>query len=223
MTRLVLSRAVLCLGRVIRVMAIAAPLAGCGGNLSVPADGGADGSSPASQCPSTADVDSNAALGRACAAPEGTRCFDPTCDACTKSCPAVSCTQGTWKPAVNTAICTEPPDAGGSVDARAPSDASVCIDLDLSTYDQSCKTDPDCFAVTGGTFCSNAPWCMCPAATINVDGKSRYDAALKDIQTRLAPGPGGCTCPYFGAPRCILGKCALCGGAAGPADCRDGG
>ena len=225
MTRPPFSRAVVCLARVIRGMAIAAaPIVACGGNLSTPVDGGADGSSPATHCPSNAEIDANSALGQACAAPEGTYCFNPTCDACNKSCPAVSCTNGTWKQAVNTAICTGQPDAGGSVDAGADADANVCITLDPSTYDHACTQDPDCMTVTGGTFCGNGPWCMCPAETINVDGKSRYDAELQNIESHLKPGPGGCTCPFFGTARCVVGKCTLCGGAAGtPPGCPDAG
>ena len=223
MTSYLVSCAALCRRRALRVIAIAIALSGCGGSLASPADGGpADGSVPSTGCPSYGDIDTQAAVGKACA-PEGTYCLNPTCDPCNMNCPAVKCTQGTWTPAVNTALCTSAPDASPGADAGAP-DARVCIDIDPTSFDQTCKGDSDCFEVTGGTFCGNGPWCMCGGASINVDDQSRYEAALADLRSRITPGPGGCFCPYLGSPRCVHGLCTLCGGPGGAnPGCPDGG
>jgi hypothetical protein len=212
---------------VFRVIAVAATLYACGGSVASPLDGPADASTPPpSGCPSTHDLDTNAALGQSCTAPEGTTCFDPACDACTRSCPALRCAHGTWAQAVNTAICVSQPDASPDLDAAPPPDARVCADLSPTGFDQSCTKDADCMQATFGTFCSNEPWCMCGGATINVADKPRYDAALQDLRSHVTPGPGGCLCPFLGTPRCAVGQCTLCGGPANPPghpECPDAG
>jgi hypothetical protein len=222
MARSLVSCAPLCRSRALRVIAVVVALAGCGGSLASPVDGGSsEGSSPPpAGCPSIHDIDTEASVGKACT-PEGTYCLNPACDPCTKNCPAVKCAQGVWATAINTALCTGTPDA--SVDTGTAPDAAVCIDIDPTTFDNTCNVDADCMAVTGGTFCGNGPWCMCLGATINVDGQTRYQAEIADLESRIKPGPGGCTCPFFGSPRCNLGHCALCGGAAGNEGCPDGG
>jgi hypothetical protein len=218
------SRAVLCRPRGLRVTAILIALSGCGGAVASTSNGGpaADVSSTSPGCPSTSEIDGEAAVGQACA-PEGTYCLNPACDACNMHCPAVSCTHGVWTPAVNTALCTSKPDAGPGIDATP--DGGACIDLDPRSFDQTCSGDSDCVEVTGGTFCAGASWCTCGGESINVDDKSRYDTAFKNIQSTLTPGPGGCFCPYLGSPRCAAGHCTLCGGPGGsPNDgCPDGG
>lgn len=102
-----------------------------------------------------------------------------------------------------------PPDEG-------PPDTGVCVNVDLSTYDVSCKVDSDCIQITSGEICSGS--CACGGSTINADGQSRYDQQLSQVQ--LAP----CACPAFGVARCITGTCTLCKyGPNGTANCPDGG
>jgi hypothetical protein len=215
--------AVLCHPHAAPGVVIALALAGCGGTVEasivdrpVP---DASSAPPPEGCPSESDIDTGAAVGKACA-PEGTYCTNPACDPCARTCPAVQCTQRVWTRAVNTALCT------GSSDAStgdAGSDGAVCIDLTPSTFDQTCTLDSDCFMVTGGHFCSGAPWCMCGLAAINVDGQSRYQQELKDIQSRLTPGPRGCSCPFLGRPTCVSKQCVLCSGPSTTPGCPDAG
>lgn len=206
------SCAVLC--QLVAIHVIAITLAGCGGATTTSrsdAGGPPDASRPAdaaTSCPGILDINSGAALGKACAT-EATYCTDPACDPCVQNCPAVSCTNGTWKPAVNTALCT--------ADAVPP----PCPAIDGSGFDQSCQSDPDCVAVTAGSFCPGAPQCLCGRDAINAKDKSSYEQQLSAIEAQSHPGPGGCNCPFFGTPRCIAHHCTLCGGA-GPA-CPDGG
>jgi hypothetical protein len=62
---------------------------------------------------------------------------------------------------------------------------------------------------------------MCPDGAMNVDDQSRYEQAYQRV-VALASGSDRCPCPYFGAPRCVTGKCRLCGGASGsPPGCPD--
>jgi hypothetical protein len=229
MANLRISCAILCRSRALRVLAIAAALSGCGGAQVSSVDGGAQISpvdapmtSPTG-CPSYREIDTNAAVGNACA-PDEAYCLNPTCDPCNKNCPAVRCVHGTWRPAVSTAICAAKPDASMSGDTGAPPDGGACVTIDPLSYDQTCSQDSSCIRVTPGTFCQDAPWCSCGFATINVEGQSRYEAALQD-RSRLTPGPGGChSCPYLGTPRCVAGRCTLCGGAGSANDgCPDGG
>jgi hypothetical protein len=206
----------------LRVVAITVALSGCGGSLASPVDGGpADAGASPTGCPSTHDIDTKAAVGKACT-PDGTTCLNPACDACNEDCPAVRCAHGIWTPAVNTAICIAP-DAGTGSDTGAPPDAGLCIDMSPSGFDQACTGDPDCIRVAVGTMCTNAPWCMCAAASINVADQARYEAALEDMQSRITPGPQGCSCPFFGSPRCVGSRCTLCGGAGSSPGCPDGG
>jgi hypothetical protein len=215
--------AVLCHSRAARAFVIAIALAGCGGVVEASIDDRAvpDASSsapPPTGCPIASDIDTGASLGKACA-PEGTYCANPACDPCERTCPAVQCTQRVWTRAVNTALCT------GSSDAAigdASGDGAVCIDIDPSTFDQTCALDSDCFEVTAGTFCGGAAWCMCGFAAINVDGQSRYQQDLQDI-SRLPPGPRGCNCPAMGRPACVAKQCVLCGGPASTPGCPDAG
>ena len=225
-----LSRAPLCHRRAVRVIAIAiAPaLASCGGIAASPIDGGPQGGAEGGPitasvgCPSMSDIDSNAAVGKACA-PAGTYCFNPACDACTKNCPAVSCTHAVWTPAINTAICTGNQDASAEADVGVPFEGGACGAIDSSTYDKTCTTDSSCIAITSGTFCSDTPWCICLGDTINVDGQSRYKKELSDLQSRLMPGPGGCSCPFLGNARCVQGRCTICGPGGSNPGCPDGG
>jgi hypothetical protein len=102
------------------------------------------------------------------------------------------------------------------VDA-GPADAGLCVDVDLSTYDQSCKGDSDCVEISAGLLCSGN--CACGGSTINVDGQARYDQEIAPIDFGLCP------CPAEGVPRCVTGKCTLCGslGQNQPPGCPDGG
>ncbi len=176
-------------------VAITLSLAGCGGMVAGSPDGG-------SGCPSASDIQTQAAVGTACAS-DGLFCPEPDCDPCSQNCRAVECTQGVWEPAANTGICTM--------------DSGHCVVIDLKSFDQSCNVDSDCMAVTSGTFCSGQAFCVCPTAAINVDGQSQYEA---DVQLLQSLGPSMCGCPLFGTPRCFAHQCTICGGGQ---PCPDGG
>jgi hypothetical protein len=107
-------------------------------------------------------------------------------------------------------------ESGVTVDAGPP-DAGFCVDVDLSTYDTSCKADGDCINVTAGLICDGD--CLCGgSAAINVDGQARYEATIAPVQQ------AACECPVSGAPRCIARQCTLCGPGTNPFhECPDGG
>lgn len=134
--------------------------------------------------------------------PSGCPCFDggkPTCVNHT-------CT-----------LCT--PGSGGScsvtVDAGPPpADAAACVNIEVSTYDQSCTTSSDCVEVTAGMVCTGE--CSCGGSLINVDGQPRYDEATAGIV------PAMCSCPTWGEPACVQDKCVFCLGSNQPG-CPDGG
>jgi hypothetical protein len=103
------------------------------------------------------------------------------------------------------------PEAGPSPEA------GVCVDIALSSFDQSCKEDTDCIDITAGTICTGQ--CACGGSAINVSGEAAYQQALASIGSGVA-----CPCPLGGQPRCLTGHCALCGyGLDQPAGCPDGG
>jgi hypothetical protein len=126
-------------------------------------------------------------------------------------CPAslVTCTAG--------ACCAggpfDPPACNLAVDAG--SDAGLCVNVDLSTYDTSCTKDSDCFQITAGELC--APPCLCGGAAINVSGEPRYNAAIAPLLNTL----GGCDCPVAFPVTCFQNTCQVCSPSGVP--CADGG
>jgi hypothetical protein len=98
---------------------------------------------------------------------------------------------------------------GGSYEASAadvttgPKDSStgICVDIVLSSYDQTCTTSADCIDITSGTLCPGS--CDCGGSTINKDGQAKYNAATAGIKF------GGCPCPAPLPPMCISGMCKL--------------
>jgi hypothetical protein len=110
-------------------------------------------------------------------------------------------------------LCTghpgDPPACGsGIIDGGS----TACVDIDLSTYDASCKQDSDCTMITAGRVCADG--CMCGGSAINTDGLARYNATVSALGPSLE-----CPCAYEGVPTCIANQCTLCG----PAGCPDGG
>ena len=96
------------------------------------------------------------------------------------------------------------------------SDGSVCVYIDLSTYDQSCVADTDCALVAVGLLCSGS--CGCPGSTINKSQMARYDAETSSVSL------GTCPCVAIGVPRCLQSACKICGfGPNQPPGCSDGG
>lgn len=102
--------------------------------------------------------------------------------------------------------------SGASPDASAEGgsgDGAVCVNVVLSSYDQTCNVDTDCVEITSGTICNGS--CECGGSVINIDGQSRY-------QSQVAPiTPSGCPCAYDGNPKCINHSCTLCAPGAGGA------
>jgi hypothetical protein len=107
-------------------------------------------------------------------------------------------------------------DAQMSLDG-SPLDGGQCVDIDLSTYDQSCVTSSDCIEITSGLICPKS--CSCGGSTINQSGQSRYDEAINSIVTE------DCPCAFTGAPKCFQGECIMCDSASGsgPTGCQDAG
>ncbi|MDP8999124.1 MAG: hypothetical protein M3O46_03330 [Myxococcota bacterium] len=57
------------------------------------------------------------------------------------------------------------PPACHSTAAQAGPDGSACVDVDLTTYDQSCQSSTDCTGITAGVLCRGA--CTCGGAAVN--------------------------------------------------------
>ncbi len=94
------------------------------------------------------------------------------------------------------------PDGGG-----ASGDAASCVNVDLSTYDRSCKQASDCVSVTAGEVCTGQ--CSCGGSFINAGALGRYQQAVAGIE------PGTCFCGVGPAPECIDGTCTV-GSSIGP-------
>jgi hypothetical protein len=102
---------------------------------------------------------------------------------------------------------TSLPDAGSG---------GACVDIDLTTYDQSCNGDSDCIIVTPGVLCPGA--CACGGAAVNFSEATRYGDAISSLS-----GIDRCPCAFDGTPTCVQNKCVLCGGPSPSAACPDGG
>ncbi len=94
-------------------------------------------------------------------------------------------------------------------------EGGACVNIDLSTYDQSCSLDGDCILVAAGNLCPGA--CGCPASPINVKEQARYEAAVAPAHLLACP------CAYPGSPRCVQNKCTLCTPNSTEPGCFDGG
>jgi hypothetical protein len=131
-----------------------------------------------------------------CDAGGSPQCVNHQCQACNPSCPDL--------------------DAQPPPDSAAP-DAGQCVDIELSTYDQSCQESSDCVAIYSGTVCTGAGSCLCPGSAINQSGQARYDAVINSLTFTGPP----CACPFFGSPTCASGTCVMCVPGSGTAGCPD--
>jgi hypothetical protein len=90
--------------------------------------------------------------------------------------------------------------------ASAPSSSQMqqgCVNLDLSTFDRSCRADSDCMSIASGMACPSG--CFCPNDAINVDMRLRYETTVASLpfNTAACPCPSG---PPQG-PVCTKGVC----------------
>jgi hypothetical protein len=127
-------------------------------------------------------------------APDSSVDASPSFDASTTSTPDASST-GTPDATIDSA--TDIPDAG-----PPPPVIDGCVDIVLSTYDQSCQKSSDCIGITAGEVCTGG--CACGGAVINVSEEARYNQAIAGIQSE------GCPCPPPGMPTCVQGTCTTC-------------
>jgi hypothetical protein len=97
-------------------------------------------------------------------------------------------------------------------------DGASCVDIELSSYSQTCSTASDCTLIAVGTICSGADACAeCTTTPINKSGEAQYQAAVS-----LVTVTGICACPAEIVPSCVHGTCTICAGSSDPA-CSDGG
>jgi len=106
-------------------------------------------------------------------------------------------------------------ESGSSEGSTGGGEASACVDIVVSSYDQSCKTSADCVGITAGTLCSGS--CDCGGSTINKDGIARYDAAISGLTF------SACPCVAAGKPECVFGSCTICGFGSKTPGCPDAG
>jgi hypothetical protein len=87
-------------------------------------------------------------------------------------------------------------------------DAGVCVTIDPSAYDTSCKTKSDCMAASTGVVCSLGCMGACPNTAINVRGKAHYEQALRPVSSTMA---ASCGCGSQDASvDCIASVCTYC-------------
>ena len=93
-------------------------------------------------------------------------------------------------------------DGGTQQDA---SDGGKCVDIDPTAFDTACNITSDCVQIAAGTFCAGYN-CSCPSAAISASSQDAYQALISSVPH----GPGICSCPLLGSPKCITGHCVFC-------------
>jgi hypothetical protein len=89
---------------------------------------------------------------------------------------------------------------GGELDtAISTTDGATCVDIDVSTYAQSCMQASDCILIQTGEVCSGQ--CSCGGLPVSASEQSRYDQATSGITF------GACSCPKEVAPSCFENRC----------------
>jgi hypothetical protein len=94
--------------------------------------------------------------------------------------------------------------AGLAGAVSAPSSSQTpesCVNIDLASFDRSCRTDSDCMAVRGGMACPSG--CACPNTAINVDDRLMYEETVASLPFTL----GTCPCPSGPPHLCTQGVC----------------
>jgi hypothetical protein len=81
----------------------------------------------------------------------------------------------------------------------------LCVDVNASSFDRSCKVDSDCIEVATGALCTGQ--CRCPTDTISASAQGAYDMAIAPI---LNGPPPNCLCPSPGYAYCSGGTCSIC-------------
>ncbi len=137
------------------------------------------------------------------------RCVNKTC---------TICGPGSTDPSCNPDGGSGGADGGGGSDGTAGSDGSSgaeggagCVNIDLSTYDQSCNVASDCVVIVTGEVCSGS--CACGGSPVNKSGEARWKAATAGIKFDACP----CASEQV---VCSGGMCAFC---TDPKGCTDGG
>ena len=100
-------------------------------------------------------------------------------------------------------ICTGAPSDPSSCGVMVGDDTGPsCVDVDISSFDVSCRNDGDCIEVTTGEICSDS--CACGGSAISATEEQRYEEETSGIPTEACP------CVSAGSPRCVAGSCAIC-------------
>jgi hypothetical protein len=105
------------------------------------------------------------------------------------------------------------PSGSGSTTSTSGSSTGACINVNPSSFDQSCNLSSDCVAIVSGTICTGE--CLCGGnAAINVSDQSRYFAEVKAVVL------GMCGCPAGAPAACSNHTCVACTGRpSDPPEC----
>jgi hypothetical protein len=115
---------------------------------------------------------------------EAPRCLDGQCTLCIGDQPEGCGDSGTTTIEDGGIAVVE----GGEFDTGiSDADGSACVDIDLSTYDQSCNVPTDCILIQTGEVCSGQ--CSCGGSPVSASEQSRWEEATSGIMF------SACNCP----------------------------
>jgi hypothetical protein len=87
----------------------------------------------------------------------------------------------------------------------------VCVEIDITAYDTSCREDSDCIEITAGDLYSGGCGRVCGGSAVNATEQARYTAAVSLVLSRSADATdASCGCPTYGLPTCEAGQCVVC-------------
>jgi hypothetical protein len=94
-----------------------------------------------------------------------------------------------------------PGNSGGSgAGSSSAGGGNVCVFIDYTAYDTSCRQDSDCVPIQVGNVCDGQ--CACGNYAMNGSEEASYEAALAGVQ------PAVCFCPSQQVA-CVTGQCSL--------------
>jgi hypothetical protein len=109
------------------------------------------------------------------------------------------------------AAATDARDAGPASDDASPPgstpDATSCMTISASSYDQTCANDADCVAIAEGDACMPCGL-GCATATINAGALAQYKADIANTPAETPSSQGcGVSCLIVPGPCCRAGRC----------------
>jgi hypothetical protein len=139
-----------------------------------------------------------------------------------------------WLAALTAMGCSSGASATRSNPDAQASAGAICCDAGhsilASAYDQSCRADTDCVAISEGDPCVACAFSCASNAAINEEAVAQYESDIAGTSALAAAVDGGCftaacrgtlSLPSDWGPFCCSGMCHVGSACSGPGDAGD--